>query len=119
MLRCLGATGDACPFQEAEAQVVGLVCDTLREYRCLEGCDQLRRYAGQAARVAWAMVCAVPPYELDTDFATPAKLQLEKHQRHHSSDRTCETVRAFVWPGISCQNRCVFKAIVVTDASGT
>ncbi|VEN53299.1 unnamed protein product [Callosobruchus maculatus] len=119
MLRCLGSAGDACPLQEAESQVVGLVCDTLREYRCLEGCDQLRRYAGQAARVAWAMVCAVPPYELDTDFATPTKLQPEKHQRHHSSDRTCDTIRAFIWPAVMCQSRCVFKAVVVTDASGT
>ncbi|KAG5869280.1 hypothetical protein JTB14_018655, partial [Gonioctena quinquepunctata] len=117
VLRCLSASAESFPLEEAENQVVKLVCDTLKEYKCLETCEALRRYAGEAARVAWALVCQVPPYELDTDFQTPVRMQPEKHQRHHTSSRHTDIVRAYLWPALMLQNDYVHKAIVVTDGT--
>ncbi|CAH1115163.1 unnamed protein product [Psylliodes chrysocephalus] len=117
VMRCLASSADSYPLQEAENQVVGLVCDTLKEYKCLEGCQELRRYVAEATKIAWVMVCQVPPYELDTDFQTPVRLQPEKHQRHHTSDRNADIVRAFLWPALMLESNYVYKAIVVTDGS--
>ncbi|CAG9862362.1 unnamed protein product [Phyllotreta striolata] len=116
VMRCL-ASSEEFPLHEAEHQVLSLVCDTLKEYRCLEGCLELRRYVGEATKIAWVMVCQVPPYELDTDFQTPVRLQPEKHQRHHSSDRNSDIIRAFLWPALILESSCVHKAIVITDGT--
>ena len=43
VIRCLAAAADTYPLGEAEHQVKALVCDTLKEYKCLEGCATLRR----------------------------------------------------------------------------
>ncbi|CAG9819262.1 unnamed protein product [Phaedon cochleariae] len=116
-LRCLAAAQEALPLQEAEDQVMGLVCEALKEYGCLGGCQALRKFAGEAARVAWALGCRMPAYELDTDFQTPTRLQPEKHQRHHSSSRNSDIVRSFLWPALLLHTNYVYKAIVVTDGT--
>ncbi|XP_023029011.1 uncharacterized protein [Leptinotarsa decemlineata] len=117
VLRCLASSSESFPLEDAENQVIGLVCETLKEYKCLESCQALRSYAGEAAKVAWALVCQVPPYELDTDFQTPVRLHPEKHQPHQSSPRSSDIVRAYLWPALMLQTNYVHKAIVVTDGT--
>lgn len=72
---------------------------------------------GDVTRVAWILVNQVPAYELDTDFHTPVRLIGEKHQRHHSADRTSDVVKAYLWPALVMQNSCVYKAVVVTGGT--
>lgn len=64
--RCMGGTVENFPLRDAEDQVLGLVCDTLKEYQCLKQCPTLRKYVEEAVKVAWRLVCHVPEYELDT-----------------------------------------------------
>ncbi|XP_044753467.1 uncharacterized protein LOC123312938 [Coccinella septempunctata] len=113
-MRYLSASSDTFPLDDAENQVRSLVCDTLREYKCLEESTALKGYVREVTRVAWYLVNQVPPYELDTDFQTPVRMQSNKHQRHHSADRTSDMVRSYLWPGLNLQNVCVYKAVVVT-----
>ncbi|XP_057654520.1 uncharacterized protein LOC130892860 [Diorhabda carinulata] len=117
VMRCLAASAESYPLQEAENQVLGLVCETLKEYKCLEKCQELRRYAEEATKIAWQLVCQVPPYELDTDFQTPVRLHPEKHQRHHTSSRSSDIVRGFLWPALISESNYVYKAVVVTDGT--
>lgn len=117
VMRCLATTSDTYPLDDAENQVLALVCDTLREYKCLETCMPLRRYVGDVTKVAWMMVNQVPPYELDTDFQTPVRMQPEKHQRHHTADRCSETVKAYLWPALMRQGCCLHKAVVITGGT--
>ncbi|KAJ8985983.1 hypothetical protein NQ317_013867 [Molorchus minor] len=117
ILRCLSTSSETFPLSDAESQVTALVCDTLREYRCLGGCSALRRYVGEATRVAWFLVNQFPAYELDTDFQISARLYPNKHQRHQSSDTSSEIIRAYLWPALMLQNNCVFKAVVVTGGT--
>lgn len=59
LMRCLAATAEGFPLHEAERQVLGLVCNTLHEYSCLEGCAALRRYVETFANVTtlkWYML---------------------------------------------------------------
>lgn len=72
------------------------------------------RYVGDVTKVSWQLVNHDPSFELDTDFQTPIRLQPDRHQRHHSSDRTSDTVTAFLWPALLHRNTCVQKAVVVT-----
>ncbi|EFA09543.2 uncharacterized protein LOC656542 [Tribolium castaneum] len=117
VVRCLAACAETYPLGEAEHQVRALVCDTLKEYKCLETCTALRRYVGDVTRVAWLLVNQVPGYELDTDFQTPVRLKNDRHQRHHSADRTSDVVKAYLWPALVVQNVCVYKAVVVTGGT--
>lgn len=117
LMRCLASTAESFPLMDAEHQVLALVCDTLREYKCLETCAALRRYVSNATRVCWFIVNQDPPYELDTDFQTPVRLQPDRHTRHHSSDRSSDTVRAYLWPGLLVHSSCVHKAVVVTNGT--
>ncbi|CAH0555309.1 unnamed protein product [Brassicogethes aeneus] len=117
IMRSLASTADNFPLTDAENQVLALVCDTLREYKCLETCAPLRRYVGEATKVAWSLVNQVPAYELDTDFQTPGRMQPDKHQRHHSSDRSSDTVKSYLWPAMMVQNLYVYKAVVVTGGT--
>lgn len=64
--RCMGAAAENFPLRDAEEQVLSLVCDTLKEYQCLENCAALKKYVEETVRVAWGLVCHVPEYELDT-----------------------------------------------------
>ncbi|KAL3270369.1 hypothetical protein HHI36_009415 [Cryptolaemus montrouzieri] len=114
-MRYFSSSSDTFPLAEAENQVRTLVCDTLREYKCLEECLALKRYVGEVTRVAWYLVNQVPSYELDTDFQAPIRMQSNIHQRHHSSDRTSDMVRSYLWPGLHLLNVCVYKAVVVTS----
>lgn len=41
-------------------------------------------------------------------------LRLEKHERHPSSDKRSDIIRAFLWPALLQNSRCVFKAVVAT-----
>lgn len=43
LMRCLSQQADTYPLADVEIQVRGLVCDTLKEYKCLETCMPLRR----------------------------------------------------------------------------
>ncbi|XP_019865235.2 uncharacterized protein LOC109594456 [Aethina tumida] len=117
VMRCLAASPENFPLADAENQVLALVCDTLREYKCLESCMPLRRYVSEATKVAWTLVNQVPPFELDTDFQTPNRMRQEKHQRHHSSDRSSDAVKSYLWPALVLQNEYVFKAVVVTGGT--
>jgi hypothetical protein len=117
VIKCLAASAETFPLADAEHQVRALVCDTLKEYRCLEGCAALRRYVGDVTRVAWLLVNQLPAYELDTDFQTPLRLRPDKHQRHHSADRTSDTIKAYLWPALVLQNAYVYKAVVVTGGT--
>lgn len=54
------------PLRDVDEQVLSLVCDTLKEYQCLEQCAALKKYVEETVRVAWGLVCHVPEYELDT-----------------------------------------------------
>lgn len=114
ILRCFVATSESYPIIEVENQVLHLVCDTLREYKCLESCLQLRRYVSDVTKTAWLLVNHEPPYELDTDFQTPTRMQPERHVRHHTSDRTSETVRSYLWPGLIQGNNYIHKNVVIT-----
>lgn len=62
--RCLANAN--IPLREVEQQVLRLVCDTLKEYDCLENCQQLKKYVEEVVKVAWRMVCHIPEYELDS-----------------------------------------------------
>lgn len=62
----MGAAAENFPLRDAEAQVLSLVCETLKEYECLEHCVALKKYVEDSVRVAWRLVCQVPEYELDT-----------------------------------------------------
>lgn len=62
----MGAAAENFPLRDAETQVLGLVCDTLKEYQCLEQCTALKKYVEESVKVAWRLVCSVPEYELDT-----------------------------------------------------
>jgi hypothetical protein len=75
------------------------------------------RYVGDVTRVAWLLVNQLPAYELDTDFQTPLRLRPDKHQRHHSADRTSDTIKAYLWPALVLQNAYVYKAVVVTGGT--
>lgn len=112
--RCLASAADTYPLSEVEHQVRALVCDTLKEYKCLETCMPLRRYISEVAKVCWLLVNGDPPFELDTDFQTPIVLQPDRHQRHHSSDRSCDTIRSFLWPALMQRAAYVHKAVVIT-----
>ncbi|KAK9881742.1 hypothetical protein WA026_017263 [Henosepilachna vigintioctopunctata] len=113
-MRFLSSSSETFPLTDAENQVRTLVCDTLREYKCLEGSVALRRYIEEVTRTAWHLVNQVPPFELETDFQTPVRMQAHIHQRHHSSDRTSDMVLSYLWPGLHLQTACVYKAVVVT-----
>lgn len=114
ILRCFVTTSDTYPIGEVENQVLNLVCDTLREYKCLETCVPLRRYVSDVTKTAWLLVNHEPPYELDADFQTPTRMQPERHARHHTSDRTSETVRSYLWPGLIQGNTYIHKNVVIT-----
>lgn len=64
--RCMGAAAGSFPLHDAEEQVLRLVCDTLKEYECLEHCAALKKYVEETVKVVWRLVCHVPEYELDT-----------------------------------------------------
>lgn len=115
LMRCLASTADTFPLIDAEHQVLALLCDTLKEYKCLETCMALSRYVSHATRVCWYIVNQDPPYDLDTDFQTPVRFQPERHCKHHSSDRNSDIVRAYLWPGLLQKSNCVHKAVVVTN----
>ncbi|XP_017779345.1 PREDICTED: uncharacterized protein LOC108564744 [Nicrophorus vespilloides] len=117
LIKCLASNAESFPLGDAEHQVVALVCDTLREYRCLEDCSPLHRYVAEVTRTAWLMVNQQPPYELETDFQIPIRMQGERHQRHHSSERGSDIVRAYLWPALLRNGICVHKAVVVTANS--
>ncbi|KAF5291153.1 hypothetical protein FQA39_LY14395 [Lamprigera yunnana] len=117
LIRCLSSTADTFPLIDAENQVLALLCDTLKEYQCLETCMVLQRYVSNVTRVCWYIVNQDPPFELDTDFQTPVRLQPERHIRHHSSDRTSDIVRSYLWPGLLTRTSCAHKAVVVTNGT--
>lgn len=117
ILRLFVATSDTYPIAEIERQVLSLVCDTLREYKCLEGCAPLRRYVADVAKTAWFLVNHEPPFELDTDFQTPTRMQPERQVRHHTSDRNSETVRSYLWPGLIQDGQYMHKNVVITGGA--
>lgn len=80
-------------------------------------CIFFNRYVGDVTKVSWQLVNHNPPFELDTEFQTPVRLSSDRHQRHHSSDRTSDTVTAFLWPALLLRNTCVQKAVVVTGVA--
>lgn len=55
-MRYLSASSDTFPLDDAENQVRSLVCDTLREYKCLEESAALRGYVREVTRAAWHLV---------------------------------------------------------------
>lgn len=114
-MRCLASTAESFPLIDVEHQVLALVCDTLKEYKCLESCSTLRKYVSNATRVCWFIVNQDPPYDMDMDFQIPVKFQYDRHNRHHSSDRNSESVRAYLWPGLLAQSAYVYKAVVITS----
>lgn len=114
VIKCLRSTAETYPLYNVERQVRDMVCGTLKEYTCLENCTALCRYIRDVARTSWLLVNQIPAYELDTDFTTPTHLQVEKHQRHHSSDRNCDIVRSYLWPALMTNSAFVHKAIVIT-----
>ncbi|KAJ8917873.1 hypothetical protein NQ315_010786 [Exocentrus adspersus] len=103
ILRCLSTSKEAFPLSEAESQVITLVCDTLKEYKCLENCSALRRYVGEVTRVAWALVNHHPPYELDAG-------NTEKHPKNIHG-KTCTHYKTEVQLNSIFSNTC-------EDASG-
>lgn len=109
------------------------VLSTLHEYPSLETCIPLIHYISACVRLAWKMANQLIPYYLDTDFTLGINyfkkekkkkkliyfhflglLRLEKHERHPSSDKRSDIIRAFLWPALIQNNRCVFKAVVAT-----
>lgn len=62
----MGTATENFPLRDAEDQVLRFVCDTLKEYDCLEHCVALRKFVEETVRVVWKLVCQVPEYELDT-----------------------------------------------------
>uniref|UniRef100_A0A1A9WN15 Mitochondria-eating protein n=1 Tax=Glossina brevipalpis TaxID=37001 RepID=A0A1A9WN15_9MUSC len=101
------------PLGEIERTVFNQVLSTLHEYPCLESCPPLTHYVSNCVRLAWKMVNQKIPYYLDTDFNL-GFLRPEKHDRHLQSDRRSDLIKAFLWPALMQNNRCVFKAIVAT-----
>lgn len=63
--------------------------------------------------MCWCLVNQAPPYTLDMDFAT-GTIQLNRHTRHHTSDRKSDIIKSFLWPALMDKDICVHKAIVIT-----
>uniref|UniRef100_A0A1B0CUS3 Mitochondria-eating protein n=1 Tax=Lutzomyia longipalpis TaxID=7200 RepID=A0A1B0CUS3_LUTLO len=107
-------TADSVPLGDIEKQVSNQILSTLYEYPCLENCSQLQQYTSSCVRLAWKMVNQSNPYYLDNDF-THGLLQPEKQERHSSySDRNSNIIRAYVWPALIQEYRCILKAVVIT-----
>lgn len=105
---------------------------TLHEYPCLENCLPLIDYITACVRLAWKMANHTVPYFLDLDFTlgnlrTPSNfaqpnhnlkssgiLNLDKHDKHPSSNERSDIIRAFIWPALIQNQRCVFKAVIAT-----
>ncbi|KAL9893174.1 uncharacterized protein LOC119640886 [Glossina fuscipes] len=106
-------TIETFPLGEIERTVFNQVLSTLHEYPCLDSCPPLTHYVSNCVRLAWKMVNQKVPYYLDIDFNL-GFLRPEKHDRHLQSDRRSDLIKAFLWPALMQNNRCVFKAIVAT-----
>nr|XP_029729680.1 uncharacterized protein LOC109415420 [Aedes albopictus] len=106
-------TADRFPMGDVERQVANQVLSTLHEYPCLEACIPLIHYISDCVRLAWKMTNQAVPYYLDTDF-TLGLLQPEKHERYPISEKRSDIIRAFLWPALIQNGRCVYKAIVAT-----
>lgn len=109
----LRVTSEAFPTGDIERQVANQVLVTLHEYPCLENCLPLLGYISACVRLAWKMANHTTPYFLDLDF-TLATMRKDKHDQHPVSDSGSDTIRAFIWPALVQNERCVFKAVVVT-----
>ncbi|XP_055594654.1 uncharacterized protein LOC129745527 [Uranotaenia lowii] len=109
----LKETADRFPMGDVERQVANQVLSTLHEYPCLETCIPLIHYISDCVRLAWKMSNQTVPYYLDTDF-TLGLLQPEKHERYPISEKRSDIIRAFLWPALMQNGRCVHKAIVAT-----
>lgn len=112
--KCLVVTSETFPLHDVEQQIRALVCGTLQEYQCLDTCEGLRTYIADVTRTVWFLINQEPSFELDTNFQTPVKLQADKHQRHHSSGRSSDHVKNYLWPALIQSNICVHKAVVIT-----
>lgn len=86
---------------------------TLHEYPCLENCLPLLSYISACVRLAWKMANHTVPYFLDLDF-TLGIMSADKHDKHPVSDSASNIIRAFIWPALIQNSRCVFKAVVAT-----
>ena len=106
-------TADKFPMGDVERQVANQVLSTLHEYPCLETCIPLIHYISDCVRLAWKMVNQTNPYYLDMDF-TLGLLRPDKHDRYPISDKRSDIIRAFLWPALMQNNKCLFKAIVAT-----
>lgn len=106
-------TCETFPTGDVERQVANQVLVTLHEYPCLEMCLPLLGYISACVRLAWRMANHSTPYYLDLDF-TLAAICADKHERHPISDGASNTIRTFIWPALVQDQRCVFKAVVVT-----
>nr|XP_022918602.1 uncharacterized protein LOC111427609 [Onthophagus taurus] len=113
--KCFATTFDTFPLSEIETQIRNLVCDTLQEYKCLDSCEGLRRYVAEVSRTVWFLINQDPPFELETNFTIPTKFRPDLHLKHHSSDRTSDNVKCYLWPALIQSGNCVHKAVVVTD----
>ncbi|XP_053698440.1 uncharacterized protein LOC128745398 [Sabethes cyaneus] len=109
----LKETADRFPMGDVERQVANQVLSTLHEYPCLETCVPLIHYISDCVRLAWKMTNQIIPYYLDTDF-TLGLLQPEKHERYPISEKRSDIIRAFLWPALMQNGRCVYKAVVAT-----
>lgn len=110
------------------------VLSTLHEYPCLEACIPLIHYISDCVRLAWKMTNQTVPYYLDTDFTLgqllllislfevfvstlifiPGLLQPDKHERYPISEKRSDIIRAFLWPALMQNGRCIQKAVVAT-----
>ncbi|XP_067619757.1 uncharacterized protein [Eurosta solidaginis] len=109
----LNETVESFPLGDIERSVFNQVLSTLHEYPCLHSCPALTHFVSTCVRLAWRMVNQKSPYYLDSDFNL-GFLRPEKHERHLQSDRRSDLIKAFIWPALMQNNRCVFKAIVAT-----
>ncbi|XP_030370855.1 uncharacterized protein LOC115621369 [Scaptodrosophila lebanonensis] len=109
----LHETVNSFPLGEIERSVFNQVLSTLHEYPCLESCPPLTHFVSACVRLAWRMINQKAPYYLDTDFNL-GFLRPEKHERHPQSDRRSDLIKAFLWPALMQNNRCMFKAVVAT-----
>ncbi|EDS35945.1 conserved hypothetical protein [Culex quinquefasciatus] len=109
----LKETADRFPMGDVERQVANQVLSTLHEYPCLEACIPLIHYISDCVRLAWKMTNQTVPYYLDTDF-TLGLLQPDKHERYPISEKRSDIIRAFLWPALMQNGRCIQKAVVAT-----
>ncbi|XP_054736998.1 uncharacterized protein LOC129243749 [Anastrepha obliqua] len=109
----LHETVELFPLGEIERSVFNQVLSTLHEYPCLESCPPLTHFVSACVRLTWHMINQKSPYYLDSNFNL-GFLHPEKQERHPQSDRRSDLIKAFLWPALMQNNRCVFKAIVAT-----